>query len=187
MLPAIANFFQVTTDELLGVDITKANEKIKEYEDAIKKLQSEWNLVNAEDTSLRPEDRIRLLDELLSLQKIVFGDNLGENFMYSVMYSYEKAKLYCRLNDTQKALDNLEEAVTYAGLYEEYDENSTFFSEMLKQHEVLPHSYWSQSAFADLYDELFEGGKDKYLLLQGNKRFDSICATVCHKSISNYG
>ena len=38
MLPALAHFFGVTTDELLGVDILRADEKIEEYRKQIHAL-----------------------------------------------------------------------------------------------------------------------------------------------------
>lgn len=44
MLPIIANYFEVTTDELLGVDISKIKEKINAHEEEINQLYQEWKL-----------------------------------------------------------------------------------------------------------------------------------------------
>ena len=45
LLPVIANFYGVTTDELLGVDVTKAKEKQEEYLKEIYDLYHQWKLV----------------------------------------------------------------------------------------------------------------------------------------------
>ena len=45
IIPMIANFFNVTTDELLGVDITKAKEKQEEYINGVEELYKQWKLV----------------------------------------------------------------------------------------------------------------------------------------------
>ncbi|MBR7092427.1 MAG: helix-turn-helix transcriptional regulator [Clostridia bacterium] len=42
LLPVLANFYGVTTDELLGVDVTKAKEKIKAYADEVFALYHAW-------------------------------------------------------------------------------------------------------------------------------------------------
>ena len=43
MLPVLAHFYGVTTDELLGVDIEKTKEKIKAYSDNVYALYETWN------------------------------------------------------------------------------------------------------------------------------------------------
>ena len=44
MLPSLANFFGVTTDELLGVDILRADKKIEDYQKQMNALYDEWKL-----------------------------------------------------------------------------------------------------------------------------------------------
>ncbi|MDR2580296.1 MAG: helix-turn-helix domain-containing protein, partial [Fibromonadaceae bacterium] len=44
LFPIIANFYGVTTDELLGVDVTKAKEKQKEYIKGTRNLYRQWKL-----------------------------------------------------------------------------------------------------------------------------------------------
>lgn len=44
MLPIIANYFEVTTDELLGVDNSKIKQKINAHEEKINQLYHEWRL-----------------------------------------------------------------------------------------------------------------------------------------------
>ncbi len=311
MFPILANFYQVTTDELLGVDITKANDKINEYIKQIYQLHHEWKLIeavelarkactefpgsddlrfmlahclhqaqnvfrtkaenlneaseilikiletstdtgrrlsctsklamfahnlgdddkaleyartlptlfqtrqytigrwglykgddrvsyaracidlyfqamryvvediaNAEDTSLTLSERIKLLDDFLALQTTIYGDNLCDKNFESVVYSYTKAELYCKLDDPDKAIECLEQALVFAQRFADYDESTTYTSAMQKDCEVLPRSHWSHSAFASLYDEFFESGKDKYTLLRGHQRFDLICDRV---------
>jgi len=55
MLPIIANFFEVTTDELLGVDITRVKQKIDKYEKEINQLYNNWKL----------DDGIKLAKQIL--------------------------------------------------------------------------------------------------------------------------
>jgi transcriptional regulator with XRE-family HTH domain len=42
MFPILANFYGVTTDELLGVDLTKSEEKISNYINEILELYHGW-------------------------------------------------------------------------------------------------------------------------------------------------
>lgn len=72
LLPRIASYFDVSVDELLGVDKVKENEKINEY-------YNESNILNS----------IGLVNELLELWKkanIEFPNNYG--IKYSLMYAY---------------------------------------------------------------------------------------------------
>ncbi|MCL2518739.1 MAG: helix-turn-helix domain-containing protein [Oscillospiraceae bacterium] len=47
LIPIIANFYGVTADELLGVNITKAKKKKEEYIQSCWDLQHEWKLLEA--------------------------------------------------------------------------------------------------------------------------------------------
>jgi transcriptional regulator with XRE-family HTH domain len=51
LFPIIANYYGVTTDELLGVDITKAQEKQKEYLEAIRDFQRQGKLAEMVELS----------------------------------------------------------------------------------------------------------------------------------------
>lgn len=51
MFPVLANFYRVTTDELLGVDITLADKKITQYENDVYDLLSGWKLAEAVETA----------------------------------------------------------------------------------------------------------------------------------------
>lgn len=51
MLPVIANFYGVTTDELLGVDITKSKEKIEAYINKMFELYGDWKLKEMVDVA----------------------------------------------------------------------------------------------------------------------------------------
>jgi len=51
LFPVIANFYGVTTDELLGVDITKAKEKQREYVEEIRDLQRQFKLAEMVELS----------------------------------------------------------------------------------------------------------------------------------------
>ncbi|MDR0915620.1 MAG: helix-turn-helix domain-containing protein [Oscillospiraceae bacterium] len=53
MIPSIANFFGVTTDELLGVDVSRAKEKIQAYYDEIRSLNAQWKLAEMKELARR--------------------------------------------------------------------------------------------------------------------------------------
>lgn len=315
MFPVLANFYRVTTDELLGVDIALADDKIKQYGDEIYRLLGEWKLAEAVETARRacsefpgsdnlryllahaiesaqnvirtkeenlaeiisilsriletstdtdlrlgsqamlvrayrnsgddekaieyaeglpglfqtrqrqmirmglkkgaeraqyvrnvigsyydgicegvrslcgiwpydeadilpPEEQIALLDSMLALQSVIFGSELlGEN-MNAMQYAYTKAALYCRIGDSDAALDELERAVSYAEGFAAYNEDTCYASPMRNGCETVPHTFWSQSAFDDLYDELYESGKEKYAVLHNTSRYKAIAEKV---------
>ena len=130
--------------------------------------------------ALSPEEQIALLDSMLALQSIVYGDELLAQNMTATQYTYTKAALYCRLGNIDAALDELDKAIVYAEKFDSYDEDSTYKSPMQNGRETEHRSLWSQSAFDDLYDEFYESGKEKYTALHGNPRFESIAEKVRH-------
>ena len=130
------------------------------------------------DPALQPQTQIAFLDSLLSLQSLIHGDELLSENINAVFYSYTKAALYCRVGETEKALDELEKAVVYAEKFRDYDENAHYTSTLQRGQTTSPRTLWSHSAFADLWDEFFDSGKEKYALLHGNPRFEAILAQV---------
>lgn len=315
MFPILANFYRVTTDELLGVDIMLADEKIQQYQNEVYRLLREWKLVEAVDTArkacgefpgsdnlrfllahtldqaqnvmrtkeenlaeaigilkkiletstdtglrlschamlarlyhcggddakaeeytnqlpgllntrqctilklglkqgtdrvnfvrncidsfyswikigiesvcgiwpyeysdaLSPEKQIALLDSLLTLQSALCGDDLLAENRAAMQCAYTKAALHCRLGNTDSALDELDAAIVYAEKFAAYDEHAVYTSPMQDGIETLRRSHWSQSAFADLYDELYDSGKEKYAALHDNPRFEMIAQKV---------
>lgn len=129
--------------------------------------------------ALTPEDQIALLDSMLALQSVVYGNNPLAGNMKAVQYMYTKATLYCRIGNINAALDELEKAVVYAEKFDAYDEGATFTSSMQYGCKTLPRSHWSQSAFDDLHDEFYSSGKEKYTVLHGNVRFEAIAERIC--------
>lgn len=65
MLPVLANFYGVTTDELLGVDITKTREKIKAYSNEMFELYNAWKLKEMVDVARKACAEFPGDDELL--------------------------------------------------------------------------------------------------------------------------
>lgn len=129
--------------------------------------------------ALTPEDQIALLDSMLALQSVVYGNDPLAGNMKAVQYMYTKATLYCRIGNINAALDELEKAVVYAEKFDAYDEGATFTSSMQYGCKTLPRSHWSQSAFDDLHDEFYGSGKVKYTVLHGNVRFEAIAERIC--------
>lgn len=128
--------------------------------------------------ALTPEDKIALLDSMLALQSVVYGDELLAGNMNAVQYTYTKATLYCRIGNIDAALAELEKAVVYAEKFDTYNESATYTSPMQYGCKTLPRSHWSQSAFDDLHDEFYDSGKEKYTVLHGNVRFEAIAEQV---------
>lgn len=128
--------------------------------------------------ALNAEEQVAMLDSMLALQSVVFGDELLAYNMTAMQFTYTKAALYCQLGNTDAALHALDDAVVYADKFASYDEHAAYASPMQYSRETLPQSHWSQSAFDDLYDELFESGKEKYTTLHGNPRFEEITERV---------
>lgn len=125
ILPAIANFFNIQTDELLGVDIMKTNEKVEKLLEQVRENESKgfmrenitllrtalqefpnnysllqslaFNLFMFED---RTEDDIK---ENISINERIVEDcpdnNMRNNALQELAYSYS------RLGEKQKALD----------------------------------------------------------------------------------
>ena len=128
--------------------------------------------------ALTAEEQIKMLDSMLALQSVVFGDDLLAQNMTAMQFAYTKAALYCRLGNADAALGALNDAVTCADKFAAYDEHAAYTSPMQYGCETLPRSHWSQSAFDDLYDALFESGKESYTALHGDPRFEKIAERV---------
>lgn len=127
---------------------------------------------------LPPEEQIALLDGMLALQFVIFGSELLAENMNAMQYADTKAALYCRIGNIDAALDELERAVSYAERFAAYDADACYASPMRYGCETVPHTFWSQSAFEDLYDELYESGKEKYAILHNTSRFNAIAEKI---------
>jgi len=326
ILPALANFFGVTTDELLGVDILRADEKIEEYRKQMHKLYGEWKLAEmvtlcrnacaefpgsdalrynlawalgqaqnvirtkeenlteairltesiletSKDTSLRlmatsqlvyfwhwlgnnenamkyantlpglwqtrafvvgrlglvkgeeqlsysrgvldtlfrffmevaekmanvdfsdaenvmpTEEKIRLLEEMMQMLRIFYGDDLlGENYPM-LTYSYTLAALYASGGEREKAIDCLEQSLAYVKAFESYDEKAKHTSVMQKDRAAMPYHHWSngkKSGVCDLYYELFDkDASKKYASLVGDTRFENLKKSVQEANCKN--
>ena len=315
MLPSLANFFGVTTDELLGVDILRADEKIEAYQKQMHALYNEWKLAEmvtlcrgacaefpgndtlrynlawalgqaqnvirtkeenlteaiqitesiletSKDTSLRlmatsqmvyfwhwlgnnenamkyanmlptlwqtrpfvvgrlglkkgeeqlsysrglldilfrffmeivekmanvdfqdtenimqPEEKIKLLEDLMQMLTIFYGEDLlGEHYPM-LTYSYTLAALYASCGEREKAIDRLEDSLAHVKAFEAYAENAKYTSAMQKGRSALPFHHWSngkKSGICDLYYELFDQkASQKYASLTGDVRFENL-------------
>lgn len=132
--------------------------------------------------ALTHEDQIALLDSMLALQSVIYGNELLAGNMKAMQYAYIKAALYCQIGNIDAALDELEKAVVYAEKFDTYDEDAAYASPMQYGRETLPRSHWSQSAFDDLHNEFYGSGREKYTVLRGNARFEALAERVNRSS-----
>lgn len=126
--------------------------------------------------ALPPEEQIALLDSMLALQSVIYGNDLLAENMNAMVYAYTKAAANCRLGNKDAALYDLETAVSHAEKFAAYDEEASYGSPFQEGCTTMKRSHWSQSAFADLHDEL--SGKEKYVALQGSPKFQEILEKV---------
>lgn len=109
LFPIIANFYGVTTDELLGVDITKAKEKQMEYIKGCQDLQSKWLLAEAVELARKGcyefPGNLELLDNLsfwLYQSSGITKANLDEAIEISKKISEQSTDTSLRLRATAR-------------------------------------------------------------------------------------
>ncbi len=136
--------------------------------------------VDFEDTEnvMPTEEKIQILEDLMKMLTIFYGDDLlGEHYPM-LTYSYTLAALYASLGDHEKALAYLEASYSHVKAFEAYDENAKHTSVMQKDRAALPYHHWSngkKSGICDLYYELFnKEASQKYASLAGDAGFEDL-------------
>lgn len=202
MLPVLANFYNVTTDELLGVDITKTREKIKAYSNEMFELYNAWKLKEMVDVARKACAEFPGDDELLynlawalgQAQNVIRtkSENLDEAILLAERILNNSkdtgmrlrtisllAYLYHWNGNDGKALDYLEKAFEYAGKYEDYDDNLRYASALMSGEKPYERIMYSQGAYQDLLNELTdEDASRKFGKLKDNKRYKALISQL---------
>lgn len=86
-------------------------------------------------------------------------------------YEYNRiiACFYLLIDDTDNALDYLENAFSHAEKFMEYSDGDCYNSLMLKDEVSEPHSRWSRSPFEDMLDRFTN--QERYDKIRDNERF----------------
>ncbi len=127
---------------------------------------------------LPSEEKIQLLEDLMQMLPIFYGEDLlGEHYPM-LTYSYTLAALYASRGEREKAIDCLEDSLAHVKAFEAYAENAKHTSVMQKGRVALPYHHWSngkKSGIRDLYYELFnQEASKKYASLVGDTRFEDL-------------
>ena len=126
---------------------------------------------NPENT-LSHIEKITLLQNILTVQEIIYGDKLCDQNFDAYILNMNIADIYLRMDDKDNALNYLEKAYIYAEQFNCYKDGENYQSVSLKNIESLPHSHWSRSAFDDMLDNLTN--ENKYDVIRNNPRFIAI-------------
>ena len=126
---------------------------------------------NPENT-LSHIEKITLLQNILTVQKTVYGDKLCDQNFDTYKLNMNIADVYLRMENEDTALDYLETAYTYAEQFKGYEDGDKYQSMALKNVESLAHHRWSRSAFEDMLDELTN--QNRYDVIRNGPRFKNI-------------
>ncbi|MBQ9151101.1 MAG: helix-turn-helix transcriptional regulator [Clostridia bacterium] len=129
------------------------------------------------DTPLSVRERIGVLDKIIGLLDLLYGENKF-GWHYEAYECHRiAAALYLFSKDTESALDRLEKAVTEAKKFQMYQDGDRYPDDCLlfKGYEVTPHNHWSRSALADMQGYLTQ---ERYAPLREHPRFVAIMDTL---------
>lgn len=116
--------------------------------------------------------RIELLEKLLSIQKIIYGENL----LSANRKFYEVNRiigcLYLLEEQYENALDHFEKAADYAIADDRYADGETYTSLVMDGVECDPHSLWNITATEDLLNRFTE--QQRYDRIREDERFGRI-------------
>lgn len=129
------------------------------------------------DTPLSLEDRIGVLDQIIGLLDLLYGQHKF-GWHYEVYECHRMAAaLHLLAGDENAALDRLEKAISAAEKFERYEDSNRYPDDCLlfKGYEVTPHNHWSRSALADMQRYLEQ---ERYISLRQNPRFIAILESL---------
>lgn len=140
-LPALCHFFEVTSDELLGIDIARTNEAIAKYLEKAKEEEHQGKFENSVET-LREANRMfprsyKIMERLANALVCVYSRK-GIKEYDEVFDLCNRVLAECTESTTRyEAIDTLGIAYGYAGKNEE----------MRKLAEEMPRSHFSYENF----------------------------------------
>ncbi len=122
---------------------------------------------------LSVEERVQILQQIIEIIKILYGDNLRDKY-YS-LYEYYRiiGALYLFGKEYDTAIDNFEIAYEYADKFAiSYQDGDKHTSIVFNGFEVQPHSQWKHgkiNGFHDLYYRFIH--QERYKAIENNSRF----------------
>ncbi len=129
------------------------------------------------DTPLSLGERISVLDQIISLLDLLYGQHKF-GWHYEVYECHRMAAaLHLFAGDEDAALDRLEKALVEAEKFGAYEDSDRYPDVCLlfKGYEVTAHSHWARSALADMWQYMQQ---DRYTPLRENPRFMAILDTL---------
>ncbi|MDR0915741.1 MAG: helix-turn-helix domain-containing protein [Oscillospiraceae bacterium] len=122
------------------------------------------------------EDRIAIIDQILQLQSIIYGDNMCDQHFDAYEYNRIIAACYLLMERQDEMFDYLERAFVHAEKYAAYKDSDEYTSLMLRGITAEPHSRWSRSPFEDMLDRFTE--QERYDAVRNDPRFVSLLERV---------
>jgi len=177
-LPRHAQTYQFLTGRL---GLLKGKEKIEfsqnciiSYFEALREVMIQYADVEYEnaENQLSHAEKIEVLENVLRIQEIVYGDDLCDHHFESCVYYYNIAEIYLLMDSKDYALDNLDKAYAHAKKFTQYQDGDKYRSVALKDRESNPHHRWSRSAFEDMLDRLTN--QKRYDVIRDEPRFTAI-------------
>ena len=159
LFPVIANFYGVTTDELLGVDITKANEKQEEYLKSTWDLSQQWKLVEmvelARKACLEFPGNLRMLENLswclqqssgmMSKENLDEAIDIAKKILAESTDTMQRHRATVRMCYCYDLKGDKEKALEYANQLPSLAQTREFLSGRLNLHKGKQQIEYSQS------------------------------------------
>jgi len=150
---------------------------LSNIETALEKFSDIWCIKQfIGESPLSIDDRIKIIEKLISFNKILYEDEDYLSACASMYYYYETiAVLFLMKNDKEKALDYLEKAYEFVEKFHSYNENDVYTSILFKGiTKPSPQSLYNRTMFESMY---------QYLM--SSKYFDIIKEDIRFKKIIN--
>ena len=210
MLPSIADFFKVTVDDLLGVDMAQKKAKAKEFwtaihqkfrersldeaiaigRKAVAEIPNDYNLLSwlalvlwARHSEVSKEEQEKYIREVISIHERIIEECPSEPL------DCTKANSYQRLAYAYDAIGNKEKALKFANSLTFHDSQVTRWA-ILEGEEKLKETAWNIGIFASLImkhirslEELEEAAKMEEIYMQINNEPVS-CESLIQEAIA---
>ena len=142
-------------------------------------LLSDPNYKN-KSSDLTITQRIELLEKLLAIFEIVYGEKLLSVNREFYEINRVIACLFLLEGEQEIALDKLEKAVDYAIAFDEYEEGDSYTSLMMYGISTDEHGLWDEKATDDMLRRLTS--QSRYKCLKDNVRYENIIKKLSSRS-----
>lgn len=134
-------------------------------------------------STLSVPQKINLLTQILSIQRIVYGETLLSQNREFYEINRVIGCLYLLENNTDKALEYFEVAFEHAKGFDAYNDGDCYASESLWGIPCCEHNLWDKSALQDMLERFTT--QSRYDCLRENSRFEKLMQELqnaCHNS-----